>query len=35
MTTAFAQWAYWTAMPWPPAVASLIVASISSAASAS
>ena len=35
MRTALAQCAYWTAVPWPPAVASAIVASISSEASAS
>ena len=35
MTTALAQCAYWTAVPWPPAVASSMVASISSEASAS
>ena len=35
MRIALAQCAYWTAVPWPPAVAASIVASISAVASAS
>ena len=35
MRTAFAQCAYWTAVPWPPAVASVMTPSISSVAPAS
>ena len=35
MSTDLAQCAYWTAVPWPPAVASAMMPSISSVASAS